>query len=342
MDSFPVPAQTIRALPANELAPLVSEQAHERIARLADQFAVPSHTVCYECRLEDEVDQVDFAVAVFPLTGAPLLDALARERAIRSESPQWSRCLAFLASWSKGEMGSPWPFACVAFDIDASSISLPVPCLSICVDSDFFARRLGSPGTRPLRADELGAATSLCFQQLNGSPLPSHTRELLSRCATGAEARHVSFMLSRSPATIKVDVEVAVQNLEEFLRQLYRSGEASGIEAEVRDLLPAATHVQLNLVVCPDLMPRLEVEFFAGAAGAGIEGRENFLQKLVKRGLCGDSKARRLEQIWSSPLFETGSVKIARSWYAKVRFEGTTAVDAKAYLALMPRVFGGS
>src|SRR5262249_39487250 len=125
----------------------------------------------------------------------------------------WRRCLAFLADWSTpGSLLVPAiPFVCVAFDRPDDPATLPAPAISVCVDPAFLARQPGLPTPPPPTAAEIAELAAACYERLRGDPLPASCRGLLDAClGDGVTARHVSLMVSRTPAAFKLDVRLSV------------------------------------------------------------------------------------------------------------------------------------
>jgi hypothetical protein len=337
-----LPTRLIDALTADELAPLVERERFEQIRSLTAQFPVRSQTVCYECRLADHDARTDVAVCVFPGADAEILGALAKLRREHENSAEWLRCIDFIERWLAFD--DPRlrraPFLCIAFDLEATCV-LPVPCLSVCIDPDFFARRLGIGPTTRVAPEEVELLTAHCHRLLHETELPAAVRARLRRYldADYVEAKHVSLMLSRSPAAVKVDVRLPVDALTDYLTErLDWRDAARGIHACVRTLLPEQRHVQLNLPLHQERVHPLEVEFLAGPIEVEREARCEFLSRLVTAGLCTESKAAVLERATLAPLsYSSDGTPVARAWYAKVRFAGETPVDAKAYIGVMPR-----
>jgi hypothetical protein len=215
---------------------------------------------------------------------------------------------------------------------------LPAPCLSVCVDEHFFARRLGFVPERPVTALEYQRLVYECRRRLArpDAAMP----ELLQRCLShpNVQPKHVSFMSTRAPPTVKLDLRIGVEYLASFLEAIGWPESAPDLVASVRRFMPWDGAVQVNLVVEPGMAPPLEVELLTQAGEVGEQERTDFLDRLVVSRLCCAEKARALMDIWRSPLVaRQGDLPVARNWYVKLRLHPTGPVDAKAYLAMMPR-----
>lgn len=333
------PADILAAVDHARLRPLVDDAAHARWRALAGELAVPVHTVCYECRLADGDPDVDFAVAMHAMATRGPREVLGVLGDRRRGDPAWRRCLDFLAAWSDPHHAwAELPFVCAAFDAAAAPDA--APSLSLCIDRGFFARQLGLPAPKPAPAGEVVALVDACARALQAAPLDPDAAARITACLATDDvlARHVSFMVARAPATIKLDVRVPVTGVAALLHRLAWP-DADRIAARVRALVPWRGHVQLNLVVHPTLSPTLEVELLTAPGEASLADRLAVLDHLVDAGACAAAKACVLRDAWTHPVSRApGGTIIARGWYLKVKLAGDAIALAKAYLALMPRV----
>jgi hypothetical protein len=343
--AFPSAADLFRTFGERELQPLVDESRRARILDLVDGITAPVQTACYEARLSDSDRQVDLALCLFSGSGS-----FGFERAaFRGSDPAdvgWQRVLAFLAEWSGrvGTLAARVPFVWIAFDLPTDQGELPTPCLGICSDRDFFRRRLGGSDAvngREHSPDRICALADDSHRLLLDEALPVRTKQLLLQCLSGGiEAKHISFMLGRTPRTIKLDVRLPIDEVAGFLRKIGWSEVPEALQSRISSLMPGPGHVQLNLVLHPALRPPLEVEFLTTPGESDSEQRFAFLDRLVDEGLCGTAKARVLRSTWDRPLRPAGALglPVASSWYVKVRFMNGRPSEAKAYLGLMPRI----
>ncbi len=340
--SFEPPAQVLDAVDHERLRALVDAEAQARCRAVMAELDVPVHTVCYECRLTPGDPRVDVAVGLVAMQPAGAGDVLGGLGRRRATDAAWRRCLAFLADWSApgSRFALPVPFVCAAFDQPGDPAALPAPALSLCIDRDFFARQLGLPTPPPPPAAERVALAAACHDHLRGEPLPASCRDLIAAALAvdGVTARHISLMVSRTPATFKLDVRLPAGRVAPLLRAIGWPGDVRGAVDGIRAVMPWPGELQLNLVLHPALGARLEVELLTGRGDAGREDRLAVLDRLVAAGACDAGKAAALREAWLDPVSTgPGGTVVARSWYVKVRFEGYRIAEAKAYLGLMPR-----
>ncbi|HET7504386.1 MAG TPA: hypothetical protein VFK02_25365 [Kofleriaceae bacterium] len=338
-----LPACVLRSAYDAGIAPLVGGDAHARILSVMDELEVPVQTVCYECRLASGDARVDVAVCLLAITAEDVDGVLGPLGRRHRDDAAWRRCLALLADWRSPRSGlrPHVPFVCLEIDQPGEAAALPAPGVSLCIDRDFFAHQLGLPGGPPRPVSELVSLAGTCYSRLRGEPIPAPCRELLEAClsADGVLAKHYSLMVSRTPASFKLDLRIDVERVAPLLERIGWPGPASAVAARIRELMPWRGAVQLNLVLHPAPSTSLEVELLTGRHEAAPGDRLALLHRLVTAGHCDPAKAEALRDAWARPLSRgVDGLIVARNWYLKVRFDGDRIAEAKSYLGLMPRV----
>jgi hypothetical protein len=322
--------------------PLLTGASWQQMVAIARQVRTPTHTVCLECRLGAGVQQADFAFALFPFHAALAAETFG---GLDSNQDCWRRLCDFLADW--GSPGSALsvkiPFVCVAFDMPEGTSSLPAPCLSFCIDPDFFARRLGLlvAEAQQDRAD-LVELSARCYSMITATS-PSEATLVRLRTCVGAgsyvQVKHVSFMLSRAESPLKLNVRIPRERLADFIVATMGRADATAIEREVSAYVPWAKHVQLNLLIHPATHTPLEVEVFPAEATAAE--RAELIERIVSTELCTVGQAAALRKVWNEPLHRTMSGRtIATAAYLKLRLTDARVDSVKAYLGLIPRILG--
>jgi hypothetical protein len=338
-----LPGQILRST-GDALQALVEPRTRDHILALADELGVPVHAVCYECRLRRGDSRVDVAVCLLPMQILGIDDVLGGLGRRHLAEVPWRRCLEFLAEWSHpaSEFTAHIPFVCVAFDLPVDRTAVPVPALSLCIDREFFTRLRGLPTAAPAPMSALLALADYCHRRLCGEALPAGSLTLLKRCLSGDDviAKHISFMLSRTPVACKLDIRLPVDSLAALLHRIDWPGAADSVVACIRAIAPHQRHVQLNLVLAPGLDANLEVELLTSAGEVRSEERVAVLQQLVDRDHCDPAKAEVLLRSSLVPVQrDPEGLIVARNWYLKVRFCGDRIAETKAYLGLLPRVW---
>lgn len=342
---FFAPSRIMRCVAARDLQPLINLEAWNRIASVAEEFAAPVHTVCFECRLSKQDDAVDFAVSLFP--GVDTEHVALQLQKLRERDPAWDLACEFLEGWHSLKSGRSReiPFVCVAFDLAGPTLgALPLPCLSFCVDPHFFARRLGMPAPAMTPASLLTLASD-CYREVSGRALLQTARNTLQLYLDAhlvAEPKHLSIMLSRTDAPLKLDVRLRLEQLEYFLAAIHWPASAGQLAKCARQFVPRDSRVQLNLLVHPAMPSKLELEVFVDGDGT-LDRRLVFLDELVRQGVADASKVEVLRLISEHPTSaDVDGQTFGRTWYAKLRFEGASVEDAKAYVGVMPRILAPS
>jgi hypothetical protein len=327
-----------QAVPA--LGALLQGPTRAHLLRSAQALAIPTQTLCLECRLDAD-PRVDLALCLFSSPGPELPRALQELGPAHARAKEWRRARELLVAWAEGRMPAlaRVPFVCVAFDLESEAPELPVPCLSFCVDPDFLRRRLGFP-LPPAEPASIHELAETIHAGLHGEALPEPCRARIRTClaAEGVEARHISLMLVRKPATLKLDLALPSGLLARFLRGTGFQGEVEAIQARVERLVPWQRGVQLNYGLYPAPAAHLEVEFCTGSEADDLARRRELLDQLGAIGLVDPDKAQALLDLVREPVVgDLGELSVACNWYLKVRFEGGVPTAAKAYLGLMPR-----
>jgi hypothetical protein len=212
----------------------------------------------------------------------------------------------------------------------------------LCIDPDFFGKRLGVV-TEPRSNDDsdlVDRISDYCEVLTGELPTPA-AAEYLARCLSAEPSvrpKHVSFMVPRPGAPTKLDVALPVGQLAGFLDRMAWPEPPAALERAVRELVPWDGDIQLNMIADPGATGILEVEVFAGASARVANERAPFLDRLVRAQLASPAKAKVLLQAWERPITSAVDGRcLARSWYVKVRFSRGGPRDAKVYLGLMPR-----
>lgn len=332
-----LPTSVFQTLESNDLWPLVSPVTHDSVVELAKECPLSCRGVGYEVRLAEHSNQVDFALCLLRASAVDVVSSVNTLREARRSDPHWHAPLAFLDGWlfDAGSALASIPFVWLAFDLCRQD-ALPIPCISVCVDKHFFARRRGTiaPNPSPVEVENLA---NVCHNALYYEELPLDCRESLRvHLSALAAPRHLSFMLGRPQAPCKLDVRLSVGEVATFLGAIAWPAPPDAVAAAIREFVASDQQVQLNLVLNSKVDNTLQVEFFTASGEAGA--RLAFLRNLVKDGLCSREKAQALETAWRYPILRGKNGRsLARNWYAKVRFEAAHPVDAKAYISLMPR-----
>lgn len=331
-------------LGGSDLAPLLSPAARARILRGISELPLPTRTLCFECRLDDD-ERVDLALCLATHT-AGLEAALTALRGSYAEDLEWQRCLRLLLSWARSENAAlaGVPFLYTAFDLGSEAAQLPVPCLSLCADPSFFMRRVGLPIPRAPRESLIGLVDA-CRNCLDADWITAELCARVRGCLDAVEdleVRQLSLMLARRPATLKLDITLPAADLPHFLVATGWRGGAAELASQLQKLAPWQRRVQLNYVVgaVPETAP-LEIELCCtGSDEPTVEERGRLLEGLMTSGLVSVGKGRALGNLLKNPSIDHNGQWVGRNWYLKLRFEAGRFRSAKAYIGLMQRSAG--
>ena len=179
--------------------------------------------------------------------------------------------------------------------------------------------------------------------ELLNRPLAPETGDRLEEClaalAGSGHAVHLSYMVSRNPVPIKLDVNLPLEQVGGFLDKLPWIGHFPGLQQRLRGCMPWNGSVQLNLILNAAADQPLEVEFMTTPGECTFAERLAFLEMMAERGLCTGAKAQVLAEISkrsgrAEPIGP--GIEFIANWYAKIRFQGDRPAEAKAYLGIKP------
>ena len=337
---FLLASRILSAFDARTFAPLVDTDAWPALIAAVERLPILTQTLCFESRLAATDRRVDLACSLFPFHAKAAQEALAD---LANTEVGWRRLCDFLDVWAgtSAPLHLKVPFLCVALDLPEKG-EPPAPCLSLCSDPDFFGKRLGLvPLNSRAAGDELATLVEGCYAILNGNPLPTTSKDRVRRWLASSEAlelKHFSVMLARADSPLKLNFRVELSRIGEALRALEWHDQAPSLVREIYRFADWSGYAQLNVVVHPQLSGPLEVEVFPASPELAPADRERFLDRLVAAGLSSAEKAGVLRSTWRQPLCGTiDGRSLGAASYIKLRFLRGEALDAKAYLGIMPR-----
>jgi hypothetical protein len=327
---------------------LVSEAARARVLGVARLLpAALSQWAYLECRLGEGAAQVDTSVVLGeegrdlvaganPAIGLPA-DLLETDgwRRVRDLCRAWADPSTEVAEWTTGV----W----LEFDVPESADETPVPGVFV-----YSSREADRPG--PLPQAPAGARRAL--EVLRGAPLPAGLARGLDRCwaalPPGAHAPHVGALLSRGAGSLRVCVTAAArEEIPGYLAALGWPGDAAALAGVLRGLAkdgaPEPAMVQVDVADIARARIGIEYALERTPQAAGVLPRGDFLDALVRRGLCAPEKRQALSawpgaavhvlphQLWPS-------VVTRRVNHVKLVFDASGPVEAKGYLSVDHRV----
>lgn len=347
-----------RWLPPALIDPAVLEPLRAHAHRLPDAFA--SHYL--ECRLEGNDARVDWLASIAAGAHAGVKrDAHARQVAalagLGKHGPAWARVGRFLRAWNQpaARLRERIPLLWLEFDdLRQGPAQVPDPCFHACVDSAYMgAGRQGQAGGQlagkpqdPCLQSTWAAALDIL---LDGQVPVANARALATcfeRLPAAGRIIHVSAMLARTPAAIKVYGCVPVPSLEGYLRDIGWAGRISVLNGLLdRFCTPATIDGMVYFDLAIDTCPTSYVGIVFSQLQLRSEHnrdprREALLARLVEARLCAPHKRDALLQ-WpgSDRVHHAGSsrpTRIRRWLDIKVAWHPDGRARAKAYLGFMP------
>ncbi|WP_437649001.1 hypothetical protein [Sorangium sp. So ce362] len=324
-------------------------------ARLPDMFS----SYYLECRLSAAQEQVDFLACIAPSPRDE--DPLGRIRAAAegppdhlTREPAWRFAWDVIRRWATltHEGSSRMPCLWLEFDhVNTRPAAQQSPSIWICVDPEYPAPRLPSA---PWDAQD---SYESCLSFLTPA-VPPAFEGLLSasnRCAMEACFRrlppsgriiHVSFMLAREPATIKLYGSVPRAHLIGYLKDLGWPGPLDSLQQLAHTFYTPETAddtVYFDLSLDHALLPYAAIAFSQlqmDHPARSDPGRGALLRSLEEHELCAGDKGRAL-QTWPGSARElspsiSAKTRIHRWLDVKITLHAEQGIGAKGYLGFAP------
>lgn len=318
---------------------LVSPRAFEGCWPLSDRLPAVTSFHYLECRLGGGHERVDFLVCVTTEDGGR--EVLARTFGhAPGATVAWDQLHAFCSRWVDPSscLHEETPLIWLELDAVQRDSVAASPSIHYCVHSDL---------TRSGRALVLGSAkpSASRYEELWNEGLsvllpPSRVRpsiELLHRCLDGlrdcGRMDHVSVMLGRSPATVKMTATILPRHLPGFLSRIDWPGSTDGLERLFGDVNVPPEAIQFDVDFGTEVIPSVGIGIFDDPVDAS---RQELLDRLVGLGLCTHSKRDALLPWPGSEchVFEghRWPARINRRLDVKLVYRSPGSVTAKAYL----------
>jgi hypothetical protein len=337
---------------------LVSSKMFSRVKGITTRLPKAASSYYWECRLAAGATQVDFLACVAASdggrevlagqgTGAGLSDVLL-------ENPLWDQAHDFFRQWAEptSMLHEAIPLIWLEFDqVDGLVPEVPLPSFSFCLDPLYADRRSWSQHISSLNMQERRKVAEKGLRLLFGCALPPQRRRALFACfdslPVGGRIIHISAMIARQPAVVKVYGSVPKDQL---LAYLTRIGWPGSIPELTNILTTFCTpeivdnNMYIDLTIGEAVMPKLGVAF----SQQQIENlphrdptRQILLERCVQTGLCTSEKREAL-LAWPGS-FRTmlrGETWPAcfRKWLdVKIVYQPGRPLEAKGYLGFMPQ-----
>ena len=337
---------------------LVPPEAFFRAKVLTTQLPKAFSSYYFECRLADREPQVDFLACVTALDKGRenFVDQSEREMSPHSflKNSVWDHIMNFSRQWADvtSPLSEQIPLMWLEFDqIEAPLSEVPLPSFSFCIDPHYMYRHFSSRKVKSRDPHTLCVITEQALQLLYDQALPSNGRELLFHCfealPAGGQIIHVSSMLGRHPACIKLYGVVPHEHLFPYLNRIGWPG----AQAELTDILegfctPATvdTDIYIDLTLGETAMPRIGIAFAQQQIDNLSEKdptRQVLLEECVKNGLCTPEKRDALVT-WPGCFRtcfpgERWPTRFHKWLDIKLVYQPDHPLEAKSYLGFMPQ-----
>jgi hypothetical protein len=340
MAGYPV-LPTLAAARAFAGMPLVSDPAFERLACAAARLPDTCSGGFFECHLGHPARRVDVLVALRAAHDRPWVG-----RSRGGFSPDGIG--AFYRAWA--DPASPLhgvPLTLLEIDLDEE----PPPRSSLnfhfCVDPSFPAHGWMPPPGAPAPLDQpaLAALVTEVLAVVSGAPphpgILATLEQVRAALPPGGRLLHVSVMLSRPGAPLKLNAVVPPEALVRWLEDSGYPGHAGEVAGALDRLAPWTRVAKVDLALGVGLGPRIGLEIAPLGEPRGDTQWSALLANLVAAGACTPAEANALLD-WPGAdevtLHGTGwPARLWRSLEIKLVFSRGVACDAlKAYLGFTP------
>ncbi len=344
------PATLMKAMGREIPEVLVDKASFSRI-REASRALPPALSSHYlECRLGKEAGPVDW------LTCASTREAGDRVLASLTKSPgslgaaafhpDWEHLRRFFAIWGnpRSTLNAELPIVWMEFDMTVPKGAMPLPNIIVRLASG-HPTSMGTKASKNLRNHPGLKATLKTLQVLGQGDLSSRATSVLTDCfsrlPSKASLLHLSYMLRRNPAALKLDIQLQTPDLEGFLGNISWPGSIPAI----RDFFPGGEFLggeaKFQLACGEDLHPLIEFEFDIYPEAGSLAKAEKLLKMLQVRKLCDARRAKALLAWPGESRLRIGGDGLeirTRRWLdLKTSWHADRGWLAKAYLGFSPR-----
>jgi len=334
-------------VPDRLISPLALAHAQTVAERLPDAFT--AHY--FECRLASSATQVDFSTCVLARNGGrELLLAHDPTTAVNNrllDHSLWRGVRRFVRDWVSptSPLYDRSPLIWLEFDaLNEPLLDVPLPGFNLCLDPGYIEQCPPPKSTPAFTSQCEQALVESTFANLLGHPIPQAAKENLSRCfdrlPTGGQILYVSAMLSRQPATLKLNGLIRKADLLAYLAAIGWPGSVAALQNILMTYGSAVAKIRFDLTVGPTMSPRIGIEFFSKGLPQSTAERHRLLDQLVENGLCPAEKREALltwagfsRELYHQHRWPT---RLSRSWYIKLVYNADQSLEAKAYLGFTP------
>ena len=351
-------SETLERIESYAPPELVSSSTFSQLRALANFLPDWMSSYYLECRLAEDRPQIDFLLS-------STLAGKRRERLAGKDGmkglpdillrhPLWGKVSSFLLGWadSTSLLYEQVPLIWLEFDnVNETLPEIPLPCFSFCLDSEYLRWNTRTEQWNTLSIYQYQQLTDAAFERLYDCPFSSQTRQILFACfdalPIGGQIIHMSAMLSRRPAPLKVYGAVPRDRLTDYLQKICWTGAID----DVNHILSAfcipdivGSTVYVDLTVDDAVLPKIGIAFsqqHVEWSSRHDPKRRFLLDQCVRSGLCTFEKREALLH-WPGESLETfrhtdWPARLRRWLDIKIVSESGQPLEAKGYLGFMPQ-----
>jgi hypothetical protein len=256
----------------------------------------------------------------------------------------WDRLFHFIDSWKtiNERLDGRIPHVWLAFDYNSLRERLDPPNIHYCIDKQFSDRRRSPGYTNRLTTSAFNRTLDLLSEPYSPVIAPL-LLSAIRNCFTtltnsGGEVIHLSFMHSRTPPVIKLNMTVPSSRLTALLDTVHWRGDISAATALCRELTPGEERIKGNICFTENSSGRFELELEYNSPLDADPRRIAMLQTMVRHKLVTRTRMRHL-LAWPGRIETTYRNKpyIVERWLdVKICFSTKGEVTAKPYFGFAP------
>lgn len=350
--------ETLKLIERDVPSPVIPPTALSHVETIATLLPTVTSACYWECRLAAGVTQVDFLTCVEVSGGGrEMLASWHAGAALPSAFTQtsiWNRAGDFFTQWADPNsiLHECVPLIWLEFDqVDGPLPRGPLPSVSFCLDPEYADRRSWKQFINPQDPQTRWRVAEQGLQFLLGGPLSPHQQNALRACfealPVGGRIIHLSAMMARSPAVVKVYGAVPQGYLSTYLTRIGWPGSTTELVDSIAPFCTPATvdhNMYIDLTVGEGVMPKLGIAFSQQQIAHLPQRdptRHTLLALCAQAGLCttekrdalcawpGNFRATFPGEQWPTRMHKWLDVKLV--------YQPQCPLEAKGYLGFMPQ-----
>lgn len=325
---------------------LVARASLDRVTAIAAALPAVLDGWGFECGLDARDARIDFGALVSAASGGHrlLAHATAPRCARLVNEPGWSAVVRFCRAWA--EPGSlPQRFVpCISLELecDQAPPDLPIPSVFVRLPTPWEVHGHGEM--------VIGALARTALELLRDQPLPTELIANLAHASAplpaGGRILHVGLLMGREDQ-IRLSASIPRAGAQRYLSDIGLGDVATDVLAVADRYAPTKAIVEIHFELPAHGVPRLAIELPCQDHNREERARRfgALLDQLVSDGLAAPAKR---DALLAWPTVEplhlqqvAPGVLIREISYIKLVYQPDASLQAKAYLAVTPRIGRG-